>query len=254
MPNILITGGAKRLGADVARHFAALGWNVVVHYRSSATEAEALAEELNRNRKVCALVQGALDSQRACHAVFDGARAAFGPVDLLLNNASSFVNDDITDLTDASFDTHFEVNLRAPVFLAQAMDAQGDNAHGLIVNMLDNKLDALNPDFFTYTVSKAALKAATEMLALRFDGRPRVCGIAPSIVLISGKQSHENFVKSSRINPLKRRVSPADIAATVEYLWNDGAANGQIVTLDGGQALWALPRDVAFLVKEGQAG
>ena len=162
------------------------------------------------------------------------------------------MNDDISDLDEPQFDMHFAVNLKAPVYLAQKMY---ENCEGvddcLIINMLDNKVLALNPDFFTYTISKSALLAATEMLAMRFSGHPRVCGIAPSITLISGKQTPENFEKSSRINPLRRQVTPDEIAETVMFMWNAKSSNGQVITIDGGQTLLELPRDVAFLVKEG---
>ncbi|MBJ3763489.1 SDR family oxidoreductase [Maribius pontilimi] len=252
MPHLLITGGAKRMGAAVARHFAARGWQVTVNYRSSADAAQALADELNATRPCCAIVQGDLARRTGIDATFDGAVAAFGPVDLLLNNASTFNNDDIFGLDDATFDDHLAVNLKAPIYLSERMAAQGGDGDRLIVNMLDNKLFALNPDFFSYTISKAALLSATHMMALRFDGRPRVCGIAPSVTLISGKQSQENFEKSARINPLGRRVFPEDIADCVQFMWDEKGQNGQVTALDGGQTLLALPRDVAFLVKEGR--
>ena len=252
MPGILITGGAKRIGAEMARGFAAQGFRVMLHYRSSAEEAEALADELNRKAEVCRLVQADLQDPVAVQAVFDAAQGWLGRVNVLLNNASNFMNDDIFTLKDAQMEAHFAVNLKAPLALATRMAAQdmgGEDA--LIVNMLDNKVLALNPDFFSYTLSKAALHAATEMLAMRFGGAPRVNAIAPSITLISGKQSPENFEKSSRINPLGRQVQPADLVRMALYLWQAKGVTGEVIAVDGGQTLWHLPRDVAFLVKEG---
>lgn len=252
MPHLLITGGAKRIGASVARYFAGLGFKITVHYRNSSAAAQALANELNATRGCCAIVQGDLAQRDRIDEVFHTARQAFGPVNLLVNNASAFHNDDVPDLEDSVFDDHLAINLKAPVFLSGLVAAQTDADDMLIVNMLDNKLFALNPDFLTYTISKGALMTATHMLAMRFDGQPRVCGIAPSIVLISGKQTQANFEKSARINPLNRRVDPDDIARCLEYLWSEKSVNNQIVTLDGGQSLLSLPRDVAFLVKEGK--
>jgi len=252
MPGILITGGAKRIGAEMARGFAAEGFRVMLHYNASATEAEALAAELNRDSEICRLVQADLQDAKAVQGVFDAAQGFLGRVNVLLNNASNFMNDDIFTLSDAKMDAHFAVNLKAPLALAARMAAQdmgGEDA--LILNMLDNKVLSLNPDFFSYTLSKAALHAATEMLAMRFGGAPRVNGIAPAITLISGKQSQENFEKSSRINPLQRQVQPADLVRTALYFWAAKGVTGEVIPVDGGQVLWHLPRDVAFLVKEG---
>lgn len=184
--------------------------------------------------------------------MFDEVRATMGAVDLCINNASMFVNDDLLDYEDTQFDDHLGVNLKAPVQLGALMRRQPEEAEDrLILNMLDNKVFAINPDFFTYTLSKTALLAATRMMAMRFAGLPRVCGIAPSITLISGKQSPENFEKSSRINYLGRRVFPSDIADAALFLWKTKSCNDQIITIDGGQSMMRLSRDVAFLAKEG---
>lgn len=252
MPGILITGGARRIGAEMARAFVAEGFRVMLHYRSSGAEAEALAAELNRAGEICRLVQGDLARRADVERIFDTAEGWLGRVNVLLNNASNFMNDDIFNLEDARFDAHLAVNLKAPVYLAARMAAQqmaGEDC--LIVNMLDNKVLAPNPDFFSYTLSKTALHSATQLLAMRFGGKPRVNGIAPAITLISGKQTQENFEKSSRINPLQRQVTPADLVAAALYLWHAKGMNEQVLTVDAGQVLWQLPRDVAFLVKEG---
>ncbi len=255
MPGILITGGAKRIGAAMARAFAAAGFRVVVHYNSAQAEAEALAAALNDTGETCRLVQGDLQDPAAVEAVWAAAAGWLGRVNVLLNNASAFLNDDIFTLDPARVAAHFAVNLHAPLALSARMAAQDlGGKDGLIVNMLDNKVFALNPDFFSYTLSKSALASATEMLAMRFGGAPRVCAIAPAITLISGRQSPENFEKSSRINPLERQVTPADLTRAALYLWAAKAMNGQVITVDGGQSLWHLPRDVAFLVKHGHMG
>ena len=117
--------------------------------------------------------------------------------------------------------------------------------------MIDSKVFSLNPDFFTYTISKYALRGATEMMAMRFAPRIRVCGIAPSVTLISGKQTQENFERSWTMTPLGRGPTPEEVGDAVVFMWQTKSYNGQIMTLDGGQSLLKLPRDVAFLVKEG---
>lgn len=252
MPNAFITGGAKRLGAEMARRFVAEGFRVAIHYNASHGEAEALRDELNAGGDMCAIFSGDLRNRADLTRVFREVQAWLGDIHLLVNNASMFVNDDITGIDEQAFDDHYAVNVKAPVYLSGLMAEQAEGLEDcLIVNMLDNKLFALNPDFLTYTISKSALKTATHMLARRFMGKPRICGIAPSITLISGKQTQENFEKSSKINPLGRRVLPDEICKALIYFWKTKSCNDDIITIDGGQTLWRLPRDVAFLVKEG---
>lgn len=252
MNTAFITGGAKRIGADIARRLAAEGFRIAIHYNGSFDKAAELKKELNTSGDVCEIFQGDLCERAEVTRVFNEAHAWLGHVNLCINNASMFVNDDLGIIEDTQFDAHLDVNLKAPVYLSQLVYENCKGLHDcLIINMLDNKVFALNPDFFTYTISKTALHVATQMLAMRFAGHPRVCGIAPSITLISGKQSPENFEKSSRINPLGRQITPSDISDTVIFMWNTKSYNDQIMTIDGGQSLLQLPRDVAFLVKEG---
>ncbi len=252
MPNVLITGAAKRLGAEFAKRFAKDGAHVVVHYNSSATDAEALQKTIREDGGTCEIVQGGLTSRADVEQIFAKARAAVGPISVLINNASTFVNDDIENITEEHFDLNMMVNLKAPLIFADLFAQQPEAFEDrFILNMLDNKMYAMNPDFFSYTLSKMGLALATEMLAMRYDGQPRVCGIAPSITLISGKQTQENFEKSSRVNPLERRVFPKDICDTAMFLWKNRSMNNQVITVDGGQNLFSLPRDVAFYIKEG---
>lgn len=252
MKTAFITGGAKRIGAEIAARLVQEGFRVALHYNTSDDEARQLKEQLNQRGAFCEIFQGDLSQKQELTSVFERAKQWLGQISLCVNNASSFNNDDIIDVTEDTFDRHLNVNLKAPVYLSELMFKNSDGLDDcLIVNMLDNKVFAINPDFFTYTISKAALHSATHMTAMRFGGFPRVCGIAPSITLISGKQTPENFEKSSRINPLYRQVKPSEIADTIMFMWNTKSYNDQIVTIDGGQTMMQLPRDVAFLVKEG---
>jgi NAD(P)-dependent dehydrogenase (short-subunit alcohol dehydrogenase family) len=253
-PTALVTGAARRLGAAMVRRLAAEGFRVALHCNASREEGDALAAEIRAEGGVCEVLVGDLAQRATVERVWDSAVDRLGPLSLVVNNASLFRNDDLIGAEEADIDAHMAVNLKAPLWLMARMAEQRDLPPGaLVVNMLDNKCFALNPDFFTYTLSKAALLTATEMGAMRFAGRPRICGIAPSITLISGKQSQENFEKSARINPLHRRVTPGDICDALMLLWQDRALNGQVLVLDGGQVHWRLDRDVAFLVKEGLA-
>lgn len=252
MQTALITGAARRVGAHLAVHLARQGVSVALHYNASDGAAAAVQAKIHAAGGNCALFQADLNDPAQVPALFAAVRKAMGPVDLLINNASRFVNDDFTRIDAQALHQHMNVNLLAPVLLIEAMAAQPEPAvDRLAVNMLDNKLFALNPDFFTYTLSKVALQAATQMGAMRFAGQPRVCGIAPGITLISGKQSEENFQKSSRINPLQRQAGLEDLAHALDYLWQAKGTNGEVLVVDGGQTLWQLPRDVAFLTKEG---
>lgn len=252
-PVALVTGAARRLGAEMVRRLGREGFRVALHCNTSRAEAEAIAAEVRRDGGACEVIAGDLAEKVQVHRIWDETLDRFGPVSLLVNNASAFRNDDIFGVEDSVFDTHVAVNLKAPVWLTERLAAQRDLPDGaLVVNMLDNKCFAPNPDFFTYTLSKSALHTATTLCAMRFSGRPRVCGIAPSITLISGKQTEENFQKSARINPLRRRVAPSDICDALMALWQSPGLNGEVLVLDGGQTLWRLDRDVAFLVKDGQ--
>lgn len=254
-PAALVTGSARRLGAAMVQRLAREGFRIALHCNGSRDEAQVLAAGIAAAGGLCEVITGDLQHREQVEAVWQAAVARLGPISLLVNNASLFRNDDILGAAEADLDAHMAVNLKAPLWLTERLAAQPDLPPGaLVVNMLDNKCFALNPDFFTYTLSKTALHTATTMCAMRFAGKPRVCGIAPSITLISGKQSQENFEKSARINPLGRRVTPDDICDALMLLWQDGAQNGQVLVLDGGQVLWRLDRDVAFLVKEGLTG
>lgn len=251
-PTALVTGAARRLGAAMVERLATEGFRVVLHYNGSGEEALALAARLKAEGASCETVQGDLLHDGEVRRIWAEARSHFGPISLLVNNASLFRNDDLFGAEDATLDAHMAVNLKAPVRLTELLASQADlPERALVVNMLDNKIFALNPDFYTYTLSKSALHTATTIGAMRLKGRPRICGIAPSITLISGKQTEANFQKSARINPLGRRAFPDDICEALMTLWRDPAMNGEVLSVDGGQALWRLERDVAFLVKVG---
>ena len=212
---------------------------MLIHYNKSRAEAEALAAELNG-----ASVQADLalpDAAERVMAALDGLPQPR----LLVNNASRFVLDGAKDFDAAGWGAHFDVNLRAPALLSQAFAARAES--GLIVNLLDAKLAAPNPDFFTYTLSKIGLAGLTELTARAFAPAIRVCGIAPSVTLVSGPQSRANFDKVHDLNPLGRGVEVAEIVAALRFLIATPTITGQTITLDGGQRFLSLARDVQFL-------
>jgi NAD(P)-dependent dehydrogenase (short-subunit alcohol dehydrogenase family) len=249
----LVTGAGRRIGAALARALAAAGWFVHVHHHRSASEAEAVAAE------ICAAGGGAR-AIGADLAALDAAGAEAliaqcrgnGPALLaLVNNASLFENDGATTLTDASWSRHLQVNLTAPIMLARAFAnglshlAAGET--GSIVNILDNKVAATNPDFFSYTISKQALDGATRTLALALAPTVRVNGIAPGITMISRLQTEERFTAAHRNNPLGRGCTQADIARAALFILDTPSLTGETIVIDGGQALTRPPRDVVFL-------
>ena len=245
-PTALITGGAKRIGAAFARALAADGWRVMLHCNRSRVLADALAAELAAtSAHPPVVVQGDLASPTIGADLF---AAAPGPVTVLINNASGFEDDSLADFEVPLWDQHMAVNLRAPALLTQAFAAQlPAGAHGLIVNMLDAKLNALNPDFFSYTVSKIGLAGLTELSARALAPSIRVNAIAPAVTLVSGPQTRENFEASHVRNPLGLGVEVEHLVAALRYLINTPTVTGQTLTLDSGQRFLALPRDVAYM-------
>lgn len=237
----IVTGGARRIGAALCRALAEDGWHVLIHCLNSTAEAEALASELGN----AAVVAADLAGPEAADTIF-AALAGMPPPRLLVNNASRFNFDAADDFSLESWDSHLDINLRAPALLSQAFARRAGG--GLIVNLLDAKLSAPNPDFFTYTISKMGLAGLTEITARAFAGGGiRVCGIAPSVTLVSGPQSRDNFDAVHRLNALERGVDVAEIVAALRFLVATPTITGQIITLDAGQRFLGLGRDVQFL-------
>jgi NAD(P)-dependent dehydrogenase (short-subunit alcohol dehydrogenase family) len=237
----IVTGGAKRIGAALVRALAADGWHVLIHYNRSAAEAEALAAEIGS----AAIVQAELGEPDCAERVMGGL-AGLPPVRLLVNSASQFRNDSAVDFTAGQWDMHQAVNLRAPALLTQAF-AAAVGGSGLVVNLLDAKLAAPNPDFFSYTVSKMGLAGLTELSARALAPKIRVCGIAPSVTLVSGPQSRDNFDRVHTLNALGRGVEADHIVAALRFIVATPTLTGQTITLDAGLRFLSLPRDVQYL-------
>jgi NAD(P)-dependent dehydrogenase (short-subunit alcohol dehydrogenase family) len=238
----IVTGGAKRIGAALSRALAHDGWHVLIHCHDSKDEARSLAAELGQATVVLADLARP-DAAATIVSALDG----LPPPRLLVNNASRFVYDAADDFTLDLWDMHQAVNLRAPALLSKAFAAKAGQG-GLIVNLLDAKLAQPNPDFFSYTVSKIGLAGLTELLARVYAARGiRVCGIAPSVTLVSGPQSRENFDQVHAMNALRRGVDVSEIVAALRFIVATPTYTGQTITLDGGQRFLGLPRDVQFL-------
>lgn len=239
---ILVTGGAKRIGAGIARRLALRGHAVAIHHHHAPEDAAALREAIAAAGGSVCVVSGELENAATAPALIEATREGLGgPVEGLVNNASQFAWDALP-LTDfALLDRHMRINLGAPLALASAMAAQEDLDEGAVVNLLDQKVANLNPDFLTYTLSKSALAAATELLARALAPRIRVNAVSPGLTLPSLDQSAEEFAEHSRQNLLQRPVALDDIAATVEHLLTSRSITGQNIFVDCGQRF--LPRD-----------
>jgi NAD(P)-dependent dehydrogenase (short-subunit alcohol dehydrogenase family) len=232
---VLITGGAKRLGAAMARALAAAGYGVVIHANASVTEAEQLAAELAGH-----VVLGNLADPDVPPRLIDEAMRKAGPLYGLINNASVFEFDKAGTMSPATLNAHIGPNLTAPVLLTQAFAARLTADSGVVINILDQKLANLNPDYFSYTLTKAALAAATEMFAMALAPKIRVCGIAPGLTMIAPKQSAEKFEQAWRANP-------QDIAEAALFLLKTPSITGTTLYIDGGEHLMRRSRDVGIL-------
>jgi len=242
----IITGGAKRIGAAITAALAADGWHVLIHCNHSRAEAEALAASLPH----ASVVSADLADPGAAETIM-AASAGLPPLRLLVNSASRFVYDRIEDFSPDAFDTHMAVNLRAPALLTRAFAAALPDAlsqPALVVNLLDAKLASLNPDYFTYTLSKIGFAGLTELTARSYAPRLRCAAIAPAVTLVSGPQSRENFDAVHGMNPLGRGVTVDEIVKALRFIIATPSFNAQTIVLDGGQRLLGLPRDVAYMV------
>jgi NAD(P)-dependent dehydrogenase (short-subunit alcohol dehydrogenase family) len=249
---VLVTGAGKRLGREIALTLARAGWNVAVHFRQSQTDAGQTARDCDAltARPGSAATFGAdLADETAVRALLPAVIARFGSVDAVVNSASLFEHDDAASFGFSAMESHLRSNTGAPILLAQALHAHlaARDADGAVVNLLDQKLWNLNPDFLSYTLSKAALEAATGMLALALAPRVRVVGVAPGLTLTSHLLSDEKFQALHRQSPLGRSSTPEDVAATVAFALQNRSITGTTLLVDGGQHLMRFERDFSMM-------
>lgn len=234
----LITGAARRIGRALALALAEDGYDIAIHYRSTAEEAERLAEEIGRLGQQSVLLSADLAQESDVESLVERATAALGPVGVLINNASTFEMDKIEDTTRESWDKHLEPNLRAPFLLTQRFAAAlPEGSHGAVINLLDQRVWSLTPYFISYTVSKSALWALTRSLALALAPRIRVNAIGPGPTLPSPRQSEAQFARQVASVPLKCGPSLDEVARTARFILSAASMTGQMIALDGGQHL-----------------
>ena len=244
----LVTGGAKRIGRTIALALAQRGWDVVVHYGQSEADALMVVQEIIKLGLRAVAMQCDLADEPAVKTLLGRAADKLGPISCVVNNASKFEQDSVADFSMTALDAHMHPNLVAPILLAQALHAATPaGQQAVVINLLDQKLFNPNPDFFSYTLSKAALHSATTMLAQALAPTVRVVGVAPGITLVSADQTAQGFANAHTQTPLGRSSTPADVAATVCFIAESPAITGTTILVDGGQHLIPSPRDVMFL-------
>jgi NAD(P)-dependent dehydrogenase (short-subunit alcohol dehydrogenase family) len=254
---VLVTGAAKRLGREIALALAKDGWQVAVHYRRSQEEAMQTAADCRLLAGNSALFAADLNDEAAVRQLLPQVVAHFGQVDAVVNSASTFEHDSAESFSFANLDKHLHSNTGAAIILAQALHAHllsrapADQAaggpQGVVVNLLDQKLWNQNPDFFSYTLSKAALEAANTMLALALSPQLRVVGVAPGLTLTSHLLTQDKFDTLHKLSPLGRSSTPADVAATVKFAIDNQSITGTTILVDGGQHLMKFERDFSML-------
>ncbi len=237
----LVTGAGRRVGRAIALDLAADGWAVAVHYHRSADEARSVAGEIEAAGGRAQPLGADLCDEEQTGELMKQATGALGPVSCLINNASVFEPDGISDATRQSWDRHMETNLRAPFHLTQALAAQlPEGAKGNVINMIDQRVWNLTPFFTTYTLSKAGLWALTQTLAMELAPNIRVNAIGPGPTLPSARQSQAQFAQQAASTPLGQEVPLEEICQGVRFILAAGSMTGQMIALDGGQHLgWA---------------
>lgn len=244
----LVTGAGKRLGREIALTLAAQGWDVAVHCRRSRAEAEQTVADIHALGRRAVVLSADLSDEAACRALLPQAVQALGAVDAVVNSASTFDFDDAASFTYAMLERHLRANTAPAIVLAQALADHlaarpGGGGDGAVVNLLDQKLWNPNPDFLSYTLSKAALEAATQLLALSLAPRVRVVGVAPGLTLSSEWLQGEQFEQAHKLSPLGRSSTPQDVAATVAFALANRSITGTTLLVDGGQHLQRFDRD-----------
>lgn len=242
-PVALVTGAGRRIGRAIAADLAASGFQVAIHAHSSMTEAEGLAGEILAAGGRATVVNGDLTQPQTPAQVMTRAREALGPVRLLVNSASIFERDEIGDIEIERYERHQAIHTRAPILLTQEMAAAlPANTTALVVNIIDQRVWKLTPQFFSYTLSKAALWTATQTMAQALAPRIRVNGIGPGPTLANTRQQAEDFARQAGAVLLKRGPALAEFGRTIRFLWETPSITGQMIALDGGQHLaWETP-------------
>jgi NAD(P)-dependent dehydrogenase (short-subunit alcohol dehydrogenase family) len=258
-PVVLVTGAAKRLGREIALALARAGWRVAVHYRGSAQDAAKTAADCAESASqalsgaaampASAHFQADLAEEASARALVPQVLSQMGRLDAVVNSAALFEHDGPASFSYALMEQHLRANTGAPILLAQALHAhvQERKATGVVVNLLDQKLWNQNPDFLSYTLSKAALEAANTMLALALAPQVRVVGVAPGLTLTSHMLAEEKFKTLHALSPLGRSSTAQDVTSAVLFALQNQSITGTTLLVDGGQHLMKFERDFSLM-------
>lgn len=250
---VLVTGGAQRLGAECVRAFAHAGWDVWCHYQRSGHHAKTLQAELAAQGITLQLVQADLTHPQEMASMMAGIFQHGGALSALVNNASLFEPDEGTDFSREAARSMLDINLIAPMtlgkLLAQQQIAAG-RSDGCVIHVLDQKVFNLNPDYFSYTLSKLALERAVALQAQALAPTVRVCGVAPGLMYLSGPQQPDNFQLASRVNLRRQPTNPVDVAKACVFMAETPSITGSTLCIDNGQHLVPLTHDVMFVVED----
>ena len=245
----LVTGAAKRLGREIALTLARQGWDVAVHCRASRDEADLTADAIRAMGREACVLSADLSDEAAARGLVPQAVAVLGQLDAVVNSASTFEYDNAASFSYAMLERHLRANTAPAIVLAQGLadHVSARQAQGAVVNLLDQKLWNPNPDFLSYTLSKAALEAANTLLALSLAPLVRVVGVAPGLTLTSEWLQGEKFEQLHRQSPLGRSSTPEDVAATVAFALTNRSITGTTLLVDGGQHLQRFDRDFSMM-------
>ena len=245
--SVLITGGAQRIGESIASFLANSGLNVAIQFNKSEKKALELKKKFDKKKKKFSVYKFDFENQKNISKFYDNIIKDFGNIDVLINNASTFDFDTVSTSTEKIFDRHINVNLKAPFFLSQSFLKYSHKKNGLIINIIDQRVNNITPYFTSYTVSKSGLFALTKSLSLSLAPKVRVNGISPGPTLMSKNQSLVQFKKQILRTPLKKQIKLSEINNAVGYLINNLSVTGEILTLDSGQSLgWAHSKSKVF--------
>jgi NAD(P)-dependent dehydrogenase (short-subunit alcohol dehydrogenase family) len=251
---VLVTGGARRLGKAFCLAFARAGWDVVCHYQHSGEDALQTCEAVRALGHKAYAVQGDLGQSDAIAALFAATVAALGQApDAIVNNASAFEPDSGLDFSPELLQQQMQINLSAPLQLASLLARSTSAAAATlpcVIHVLDQKVFNLNPDYFSYTLSKLALERAVALQAQALAPRVRVNGVAPGLIYVSGPQSGENFRRASSVNLLQSATDPVDVASSAVFLAENPSITGVTIAVDKGQHLVPLARDIMFVAEQ----
>lgn len=249
----LVTGAGKRLGRSIALGLASAGWDIVVHYGTSAEHAQQTVRDIETLGRRAVALQADLASEASVSTLIARCTESLGLPSCIVNNASLFDYDLAESFSYTRLNAHMQINVAAPISLARdlhrmrSQSGQPFEHPAVVINLLDQKLLNPNPDFLSYTLSKAALLEATRLLAQALAPHVRIVGLAPGITLLSGDQTETGFQQAHNMTPLGKSSTPEDITAAAVYLASAHAITGTTLYVDGGQHLKSSDRDVMFL-------